>query len=552
MMFEPDSGASSAPTLEDYLAAIRKRPWAVMLPIVLALALGWFYLSNRPVEFTAQARVLVQPTPVASTNNALVKPVLEREREVLDSLPIAEAVYTASPSIRAADDISEPLSLLKILEVEFQPDSDVLRLLVTGNDPEFVRDVANGFAQEYVDQRVGAANERWESEIEVLQRTVDTLDVQIAEVDDELALLRTRLADLESDAANERTAVNSQITALNQRRSSDITSLRQAEQAIAAVRTEQAVTAPPAEVLELAQTPQAPIGIGDGLTYTGAGLVGLLLGVAMALILDRLDNRASDRESVERALGAGVLASVPNLGARLARGAGLVMRGESKTGKAQAAREAYRRLRSSLQFLTSTQDTQAVIFTSSSPGEGKSTTAANLALALAQAGERVVLISADMRRPSLERYFGVDSASGLSNWLSNPTDDVELPTIEVEPNLFLIPAGPTPANPGEMLGSPSFQVLIDTLRSQTDVILIDTPPILNTADAMAAASAADGIVAVVDARHTSQGDLQQLRIDADRVGARLLGAVLNKERQQRVNPYRNRYSYERAAATTGS
>ena len=191
------------------------------------------------------------------------------------------------------------------------------------------------------------------------------------------------------------------------------------------------------------------------------------------------------------------------------------------------ASEAFRSLRTNLHFAGSRKSTQIIMVTSAGPGEGKSTTLANLGVTMAQSGKRVLVIDADLRRPTQHKIFSVSSQPGLSNLLvdSAKPDDVIRPT-RID-HLALLPSGPIPPNPSELLDSPEAEALWPRLAQGYDQILIDTPPALAVTDAMVLASQVDGVVVVVEAGETRRDKAKESVDMLNRAGGRVLGAVLN-------------------------
>jgi capsular exopolysaccharide synthesis family protein len=167
--------------------------------------------------------------------------------------------------------------------------------------------------------------------------------------------------------------------------------------------------------------------------------------------------------------------------------------------------------------------------TSASAGEGKTVTTANLGVVLAQAGRRVIMVSSDMRRPTLENYFQIDGRdAGLSNWLSSADDDLwqylRDPGI---PNLRVLPCGPTPSHPAELLSTPQLVELVDLLEKNADLVLFDSPPTLAVADASIIASRVGGIVLVIDTTATHRSAAVAARQHVERAGGTILGTVSN-------------------------
>ncbi|MBE3578059.1 MAG: CpsD/CapB family tyrosine-protein kinase [Limnochordales bacterium] len=189
--------------------------------------------------------------------------------------------------------------------------------------------------------------------------------------------------------------------------------------------------------------------------------------------------------------------------------------------------EAYRTLRTNIQFTALGGKVQVLLITSAGPDEGKTTTLANLGVALAQSGSRVLIVNADLRRPALHRILGRHERIGLTNvLLGTMTLEAAIQDTEV-PNLYYMGSGPLPPNPSELLGSEAMVELIGRLRSLYDMVLFDCPPVVAITDAAVLAPRVDGVLLVVRAGHTERQAARQARINLQRVGARILGVVLN-------------------------
>ncbi|MDY6054824.1 polysaccharide biosynthesis tyrosine autokinase [Micrococcus sp.] len=251
------------------------------------------------------------------------------------------------------------------------------------------------------------------------------------------------------------------------------------------------------------------------------GVLGLLLGLAVAFLRRMLDVAVRTTTDATTLGGSGLLGVVPN---------DPTMRSSTRTDPLQVlsprAGEAIRHLRTNLRFAAVDDPPRTIAFTSSNPGEGKSTVVANLALATAASGQPVVLIDADLRRPRQASQFGVDGRVGLSEVLNG---DVELADALVpvgEDGLLLLPAGRTPPNPSEQLGSDRMRELL-ALLAQTHMVLVDAPPLLPVTDSTLLAKAVDGTVIVVRHGRTRKEHLQVSRAMLENVSARVLGIVLN-------------------------
>ena len=192
------------------------------------------------------------------------------------------------------------------------------------------------------------------------------------------------------------------------------------------------------------------------------------------------------------------------------------------------AAEAYRTLRTNLTFAALDKPIETLVVTSAAPDEGKSTVLANLAVTMAQGERRVILLDADLRRPGLHEIFGSANERGLTTMIVEETalDDPPLIDVGVE-NLWLVPSGPLPPNPADILGSRRMEEAIAALKARADVVLIDAPPVVAVTDAVVLGTKVDGVLLVVCAGRTRREHAQRARELLERVHVRIVGAVLN-------------------------
>lgn len=193
--------------------------------------------------------------------------------------------------------------------------------------------------------------------------------------------------------------------------------------------------------------------------------------------------------------------------------------------------EAYRTLRTNLEFSSLDKPLKTMVVTSAGPEEGKSTTLANLAVTLAQAEKRVILVDCDLRRPSQHEIFGVANGIGLTSMVVDE-EAFKNPPLQETPvlNLKLLPSGPLPPNPSELLGSRRMEEIIATLGERADLVLFDAPPVIAVTDAAVLASKVDGVLLVINAGTTKRDHAQRAKALLEKVNARLVGAVLNNVR----------------------
>ncbi|MEZ5406752.1 MAG: polysaccharide biosynthesis tyrosine autokinase [Acidimicrobiales bacterium] len=539
MMYQTGTSGPEAARLEDYLRAVQRHKWVVLALTALCVAVALLYTTARTHTYTSTATILLRPTP--GPNNTQVLPNLEREREVLASNQTATAVQAQLGTA------ATPNELLKNLTVQFRPDSDVMQASFTATDATTAAVTAEAFAENYVDKREADAKGFY-------QKIIDSATVEQTTVNQQQGTLATQIDELQSERAKANgnaqaiADIDTQLNSLRAQLSQVGTTARNLDNEIGNAQRNLATRSPAAEVLRQASPASGPDGLPSSLLLIGGLLGGLLIGVVTAFLLERLDTTARDSEDVALALGATVMGNVPTLGMGNRGGTGsLIMLTTGGSARIGAAREAFRRLRSSTQFLNSSSGVSSIIVTSANPAEGKSLTSSNLAIALAQNGSRCVLVSADLRRPTLEKLFGMEGPRpGLSEYLAHAAElnAEKVPGID---NLWLIRSGAPPNNPGELLNSDRFEQMVKELeREDVEYIVIDTPPVLSTADALSAARYVDGVIVVVDTERTATSDLLQVRADLERTGAKLLGAVMNRQKYERGKLLqRDRYAYTR-------
>jgi non-specific protein-tyrosine kinase len=289
-----------------------------------------------------------------------------------------------------------------------------------------------------------------------------------------------------------------------------------------------------------AQEPTTPISPNIPQNVALAAIAGLILAVAAMLLLEYLDDTVKDADDAAR------VANLSTLGA-ITRIANVRQMPDSlitvKHPRSPVA-EAYRVLRTNLRFTGIENPSGALLVTSAGPGEGKTTTAANLAIALAQTGKRVVLVDTDLRRPTLHRVFGLPNEVGLSSLFLGDAPDLESiiqPTF-VE-GLGMITSGPLPPNPAEVLDSKQMEEILTALRTQSDMVVLDSPPALAVADASILGSRCSGAVLVVDSGRTRTDVYRRAVETLQKTRVKILGVVLNKLSARRASGYYYYYYY---------
>lgn len=297
-------------------------------------------------------------------------------------------------------------------------------------------------------------------------------------------------------------------------------------------------------IIDYAIAPDSPIGPNRMRTVFIALILSLGLGIGVALFLEYLDDTVHSTDEVERLLHLPALAIIPSVGAgarpRLLGGRGALQKRNGNPGanpellmnvdSRSPIAESYRHLRTSVLLSSAGRAPKSLLVTSSLPGEGKTTTAVNTAISLAQTGASVVIIDADMRRPRLKSIFNLSDRAGLSSILSSDLSEARiLAMIEKDPgtSLHLLTSGPIPPNPAELLGSEQMRRLINVLQSNFTHVVIDSPPISSFTDGVLISSMVDGVLLVVHGGKTSRHIVKRSRQLLQDVGAKIFGVVLN-------------------------
>jgi tyrosine-protein kinase Etk/Wzc len=293
-------------------------------------------------------------------------------------------------------------------------------------------------------------------------------------------------------------------------------------------------------VVDPAITPDTPVKPQKRKNIMLGLLVGLMFGVGAAFFMDYLDDTIKDEEEAKRALGWPLLAMIPaiDIGEESAAHeltARLVMMNKPKSSVA----EAFRGLRTAIHFSSLRRDSKVIMITSSFPGEGKTTIAANMALTFAQAGNRVIMVDCDLRRPSLNTIFAHSRTPGITEVLAGDTTLADALHVTDIPNISLLSAGTIPPNPAELLCSDSMRDLLKGLRDSYDIVIIDAPPVIPVTDAPLLTAFTDMVVVVVESGRIPLKAAQRMKELLQSVQAPIAGFILN----DRTSLYSETYGY---------
>ena len=301
-------------------------------------------------------------------------------------------------------------------------------------------------------------------------------------------------------------------------------------------------------LLEPVVVPGSPVTPRTRQNILMGAILGTVLAGALAIALESMKDTVRFPEEVTRRFGVASLGTIFKWPTSEIDPGSLVLWDAPSSGYA----EAFRQIRANLQFAAASSPGNTILVSSPAPGEGKSTVVANLALAIAQSGRRIVVVDGDLRRPSIHTFFsGVEREPGLSNYLAELEPDLSAVTYSgVVDGVQVIPSGPTPPNPAELLGSPRMSGLLAQLSKEFDTVLVDSPPLLPVSDGTVLAAQLDSALLVVDAYGTRTGSLDASLDGLKNVKIHLLGVVINKLKRRRFGYgypypyYQYYYSYK--------
>lgn len=388
------------------------------------------------------------------------------------------------------DDVSEMVS------VETRGASDVISVTATNPDPESAAAIANAFAQSYVQFRRDADRKKISDAIDLVEREYRSLNSS-------------------SKRSDEGETLQKQVGRL---------------QALGALQTGNA------EIVQTAEPPESPSIPKTGQNLTIGIFLGLLLGIAMALLMERFDRRLREPSDLEDVFQLPLLASIPESSALLFGADPTVATRELP----QVEAEAFQMLRARLRYFNVDREVKVVLATSAAPDDGKSTTSWNLAAIAAETGSSAILVEADFRRPTAARRHQLAPAPGLAELLTHQAsiDSViqHLPVGAgilgggIGANLDVITSGSPPPSPADLLGSEEMKLLLRTLAERYDMVIVDAPPILVIADPIPLTGMVDGVIVVARLNKTTTDQAESLRQQLENLGAPVLGVVANRVR----------------------
>ncbi len=487
--------------------------------VVLAAFAAFVVTSQLPKVYEARATLIVGSALSAANPDYTQLLVSQRlsttYATVATKRPILENV------IEELDLGTTTGDLASRVRADAPPDSTLLTITAQDRDPVRAASIANAVADQLM-----AASPAIQGRQADVQRSIDA-DLQATQEQIQTTQARaTALAGLSSRTA----AQDEELQALEGR----LVTLRQTFATLLGFASGSASSL--LSVIEPAVPPGAPSSPRPLYNALIAAVLGLLLAGGAVFAIEYFDDTVREPEEVLAATGLGTLGTIGEMkGDRDRRE---IYRLATLLYPRSAAAEAYRSLRSNIEFASVDVPMTTLLVTSAVPGEGKTVTAANLAVAFAQAGWSVLLVDADLRKPGVHVVFDLPNSYGLTTILRS--DDVDLDAIAQateDARLRVLTTGPLPPNPAELLGSQRMRSVVDRLRERADLVIFDSPPVQAVTDASVMSSFLGGTVLVIHAAHSRRGTVRQAREALARADARVLGAVLNRVPKRALSAY---------------
>ncbi len=524
--------------LRAYLRPLLKWWWLILISTLIAGVTSYFAVSQQPPVYQARVALLIGSAinnPNPDGNEFWLSQQLAQtysdiaQREVVRQAVMDELGLTWLPTYTA-----QPVGSTQLLEIR-----------VNDSVPERAMVVANELANQLILRTPTSGSQQGDAERQAfIKQQLDELEAKIEETNSEIINKQDELAGLFS--ARQISDLQGQIRALEAKQDT----LRANYASLLASTSQGAVNS--LSVIEPATLPVYPIGPEVLMTVITAAAIGLSLGVAAAYLMEYLDDTIKNPDDIRRISDLPTLSGISDTREVNSVGHGLI----AHTNPRSPIAEAYRSLRTAVLFSNVDQTARTIVVTSAGPQEGKSFTSANLAIVLAQSSHRVLLIDADLRRPTQHKLFDKQSAYGLTNLLLDMPPSFDSSRLgdmysqlsravlatSVQ-GLFLMTTGELPPNPAELVGSTRMKTLLKALATRFDFVIIDTPPVLAVTDAVVLSTRADSVLLVAYSGFTRQSQFKHAVLQLQEVNANVSGVVLNRINRQSGEYYSYYKSY---------
>ncbi len=490
-----------------YIGVLWHWAWLWILAFIL-IGSGTFFVSSQltPV-YQASTSILINEAP--TTKSADYNSILTNERltqtysQLLTKQPALDGVIQVLGLDLTVRDLKAMISVQPVR------DTQLIEIQVEDTDPLRAALIANALVMEFARQNQALQSSRYQASKESLEKQLDQIDQQIQQASAAIAKLGSSDSDLAEKDRLQAFQAQYRQTYVYLLQSYEAVRLAEAQSTSNVVQAEPAVA------------PTTPIRPRVLLNTALASIVGLLLAIGAVFLIEALDDTLRNPEDISRRLGVPILGLIAR---HQMEDRSPVVLNQPRTPVA----EAFRSLRTNIQFTSVDRSIRSLLVTSPSPGDGKSTIALNLAAVVAQNDRRVVVLDADLRRPLVHKAMHLPNLRGVSDLFVQSSvmlnDVIQQTSI---PSLQVITSGNLPPNPSELLGSEKMGEIMHSIQTQADLLVIDTPPVLAVTDAAVLSPRVDGVILVVRPGATKLAACKQTVDQIRQVGGHVLGVVLN-------------------------
>jgi capsular exopolysaccharide synthesis family protein len=500
--------------LKQYLSVVWKWLWLIVL--ATGVAAGSSYLASRSATKVYQTsttlmvgQMIQNPNPDTYqlyTSGQLVSTYVQMAKRE----PVLQGVVTTLKLPIAWDALKQQISVSPVAG------TNLIEIKVIDTNPARAKVLADEIAHQLILQSPTPTDSQTDQRSQFVTK-------QLADLEKKIDQTNTDIEDLQTSVINEVSA--RRIQDIQNQIATKQGQLNTWQSTYANLLTFVKGGANYLSVVEPAALARRPINPSSRQTILLAAMIGMMLALGAAFLMEYMDDTIKDPDDVQRIMGSTALGLIARI-APIAQPTDAVV---AATYPKSSIAEAYRVLRTNIQFAALDNPATSLLVTSTSPQEGKSTTLANLGVAIAQGGKRTLLVDTDMRRPTIHKLFGLTNKQGLTNLLLTDRPDIGGTAQATSiPNLYVLTSGPHPPNPAELLASKRMDALVALFKESYEVILYDSPPLLAVADAAILASKVHEVVLVVDCGRTRSDASKRAKETLDKTGAKFLGVVLNR------------------------
>ena len=509
-----------------YLGLLRRWLWLLILVAVLGGVTGYIVSRLQTPIYQSSTTLLINEAPGSKSaidyNSLLTSQRLASTYvQLLTERSVLEKVIPLLPYTTTVEQLKVKISASVVR------DTNLIQVNVTDPNPATAALIANSLATAF-------SNQVEETQAARYQASEDSLQVQMKRVDEQIQQTRADIQALGTDAANKDQRDRLQANLVQYQTSYNTYSQSYEQIRFTAAQNNSNVTQ-----VETAIPVFTPISPRDATTSPLAGVLGLLLALGAVLLFESLDDTLRHTGQITNESGLPVLGFIPFF---------TVEEGQRLPVVAVSPRspiaERFRALRTNIQFTSPDHPLHTLLITSPGPGDGKSTVASNLAVAVSQGGRRVTMVDGDMRRPTLHKRLNVENQGGLSALFIQPNLYLNgnLQSTGM-PGLNVLTGGNVPPNPAELLGSAKMLDILRAVKDETEMVIIDSPPVTSVTDAVVLAPGVDGVLIVVRPGVTKLAAAREAINELKRAGANILGLIVNGVRAEDIRYYSGYYHY---------